>query len=179
MLIGSVIDSWRSKPEFRGFWASSLRSIPFEAYCWEMPPLSRAVLGRPFECVFVESPGLTSLAPDSNPFEEHFTSDAASSGVAKFESLRRDALLVSLYPHTDSGSYTHLATFMRTAPHVQIDQLWSVVAQAVDLRLRERPIWVSTACLGVSWLRIRFDSRPRYYRHKLYTAMSKYWGNQH
>ncbi len=178
MSIGNVIDSWRSNPDFRGFWASSLCSIPFEAYCWEMPPLSRAVLGRPFECVFVESRSLNSLTPNPKPFEEHFTPDASASGVATFESLGRDTLLVAPYPQTARDSYTHLATFMRKAPPVQIDQIWSALAQAVDSRLGERPIWLSTAGLGVSWLHIRVDSRPKYYRYKPYAAIG-YWGDQH
>jgi hypothetical protein len=176
--VAVVIDGWRGNPEFRRFWASSLCSIPFKAYYWETPPLSRAVLDRPFECVFVESHNLESLAPDSEPFEEHFTADAAASGVATFESLRRDAVLVAPYPHAAQDSYTHLAAFMRKAPAVQIDQVWSAVAHAVESRLGERPIWLSTAGLGVSWLHIRVDSRPKYYQHKPYTTVD-YWGKPH
>src|SRR5438445_13888132 len=67
---------------------------------------------------------------------------------------------------------------MRKAPATQIDQLWSAIKQAVDSHLSERPIWLSTAGLGVSWLHIRTDSRPNYYRHKPYPAI-EYWGNQH
>jgi hypothetical protein len=178
MDLGSVIDSWRSNPEFRAFWASALSTIPFEAYYWELPPLSRAVLNRPFECVFAESPTLQSLAPDSESFAEHFTPDASASGVAIFESFGRDSLLVAPYPHANLDSYTHLATFMRRAPSKQIDQIWCAVAQAVDSRLAERPIWLSTAGLGVSWLHIRIDARPKYYRYKPYTA-KEYWDDQH
>jgi hypothetical protein len=175
--IGSVIDGWRSSPEFREFWITSLRNIPFEAYCWEMPPLTRAMLGRPFESVFVENQSLKSLAADSGPFEEHFTADAAASGVAIFESLRADSVLIAPYPHAVDDVYTHLATFMRKAPPMQIDQLWFAVAEAVDSQLGEGPIWLSTAGLGVSWLHIRLDARPKYYRHKAY-AKTGYWTNQ-
>ena len=160
--LSSVIDGWRSNPEFRSFWASSLCDIPFEAYCWEMPPLTRAVLNRPFECVFVESLMHAALTPDSESFAEHFTPAASASGVAIFESFRRDSLLLAPYPHAALDAYTHLATFMRKAPSTQIDQIWCAVSQAVDSRLGERPIWLSTAGLGVSWLHIRVDSRPKY-----------------
>jgi len=37
----TVINNRRTDSEFRQFWASSLCDIPFEAYCWEMPPLAR------------------------------------------------------------------------------------------------------------------------------------------
>jgi hypothetical protein len=178
MGIGNVIASWRSNPEFRRFWASSLCGIPFEAYCWDMPPLRRADVGRPFESVFVESPSLGWSVPDSGPFEKHFTLDASAIGVvAIFASLGRDAVLIAPYPHAVHDSYTHLVAFMRKAPPTQIDQLWSAVGQAVESRLGEQPIWLSTAGLGISWLHIRIDSRPKYYRHKPYAAI-EYWDSQ-
>ena len=34
----------------------------------------------------------------------------------------------------------------------------------------ESPVWVSTAGMGVSWLHVRFDSRPKYYRWGEYTT---------
>ena len=35
----------------------------------------------------------------------------------------------------------------------------------------DMPLWVSTAGLGVSWLHVRLDARPKYYRHDAYTDL--------
>ena len=172
--IGGVLENWRSNPQFRQFWASSLCTIPFKAYCWEMPPLTDGVLSKPFECVFVDSPALNSSLPDVEPFAKYFTPEASENGFAMFESLGRDALLIAPYPHGPEQSYTHLAAFMRNASSAQIDQLWSGVAQAVDSRVGKLPIWLSTAGLGVSWLHVRVDSRPKYYRYGPYASVD-YW----
>jgi hypothetical protein len=33
-----------------------------------------------------------------------------------------------------------------------------------------QPIWLSTAGMGVAWLHIRLDERPKYYSHKPYAV---------
>jgi hypothetical protein len=35
-------------------------------------------------------------------------------------------------------------------------------------RVSASPLWLSTAGMGVSWLHLRLDSRPKYYRHRSY-----------
>ena len=36
------------------------------------------------------------------------------------------------------------------------------------IRLGGKPVWLSTAGLGVGWLHVRLDDRPKYYRHAPY-----------
>ena len=44
------------------------------------------------------------------------------------------------------------------------------VAAAVRRRVSDPPVWLSTAGMGVSWLHLRLDSQPKYYRHGPYRA---------
>jgi hypothetical protein len=148
-----------------------LAGVQFEAYCLETPPLGKQALNEPFECVFVESPLLARIEADPLPFQEHFR---ASGGSVAFPSLGRDALLVAPCPVNDSTSYAHLAAFLRSASKEEARQLWKTVALGLDDRLGDDLVWLSTAGLGVSWLHVRLDSRPKYYRHRAY-ATARYW----
>jgi hypothetical protein len=176
MSFADVIRQWRTNDAFRSFWTASLRGVPFAAYCFEVPPLTRASLGRPFECVFVDSPALAHTAPDPGPFAEHFRQNP-SCDVVVFENLGRDALLVAPCPGGDLGCYTHLAAFVSHAAPAQSNALWQRVAEALQTRTGDAPVWLSTAGLGVFWLHVRLDSRPKYYRHRQY-ADDRFWGDQ-
>ena len=166
-----VIEGWRHQEAFRRRWAEALRDVPFAAYCWETPPLTTQMINRPFECVFVDSPALAGAHPGPEPFEEHFrAARRAQSSIAAFESLGRDAFLVAPCPEGEPRSHTHIAAFHREGPPAQVDQLWMVVAQSLESRIGQTPIWLSTAGLGVHWLHIRIDSRPKYYRHRPYAS---------
>lgn len=171
MTFSQVISLWRSDETFVAEWVAWLAAIPFDAYCLETPPLTKSMLSRSFECVFVASPVLARIEADSQPFEEHF---GKSRGSVAFPSLGKDALLVAPCPVSDSTCYAHLACFMRSAAKDEAYQLWRTVAQALDDRLSDTPLWLSTAGLGVSWLHVRLDTRPKYYRHRVY-ASPQYW----
>lgn len=164
---GDIIRLWREDAAFRSFWVDTLRDVPFEAYCWETPPLTRGSVGRPFECVFVDNPALAATGADPTPFAEHFDADP-DSPILTFDNLGGDALLVVPSPKTNPYVYSHLAVFARQAPEDQAKGLWPAVADAVDERLDERPLWLSTAGLGVYWLHVRLDERPKYYRYRPY-----------
>jgi hypothetical protein len=171
MTFSHVISLWRDDEIFVAEWTARLAEIPFDAYCLETPPLTKPMLNEPFECVFVESPALSRLKADPQPFQEHFRE---SGGSVAFPSLGKDALLVAPCPVSDSTCYTHLAGFLRSASKEEASHLWRTVAQELDDRLADVPLWLSTAGLGVSWLHVRLDTRPKYYRHRAY-ASPHYW----
>ena len=78
-------------------------------------------------------------------------------------------MLIVPAPMTRSHAcYAHLARFLRGAPAAQVRAFWSVVGQAALRRMGTIPFWLSTAGLGVAWLHIRLDSRPKYYRYAAY-----------
>ena len=161
----AVVRGWRENESFRAFWCASLRGLEFDAYCWECPPATAQTLSRDFECVFVPSPALARMPQDSEAFAEHFRPDRR---VVTFGNLGGDAILVAPCPGRDGSNYSHLASFVATAPASQQDALWEAVGQALEKRLGASPAWVSTAGLGVAWLHIRLDDRPKYYRHAPY-----------
>ncbi len=162
---GEVFAAWQSDAEFRAQWIAGLRSVPFDAYAWECPPVTSDSASRTFECVFVRSPGLARMAPDAGAFSEHFSPGCA---VATFDNLGGDAKLVAPCPRVAPSDYAHLARFVATAPPAQHDAFWQAVGAAMEIRLGATPVWLSTAGLGVAWLHIRLDDRPKYYRHAPY-----------
>jgi hypothetical protein len=165
-----VFSNWRSSAEFRAFWGASLREIPFESCCWECPPVTSQDSARAFECVFVSSPLLADTLPDPGPFAEYFDPQC---GAVAFESLGGDALLVAPCPGTQDGNFAHLSSFVATASEAQSSALWKAVGEALAGRIGSSPTWLSTAGLGVSWLHVRLDARPKYYRHTPYKSVGR------
>ena len=163
-----VVRGWREREDFRLFWCSSLRNAPFDAYAWECPPVTANTLSRGFDCVFVASPLLARMPADSQAFAEHFRPDQS---VATFANLGGDAVLVAPSPADGGDNYSHLASFVATAPASQQDALWKAVGEACNRRIGTNPVWISTAGLGVAWLHVRLDDRPKYYRHTPYMSV--------
>lgn len=160
-----VFLQWRIDERFRTFWSAILREVAFDAYCWECPPVTSRNVERPFECVFVSSPLLVGTPSDPGPFAEYFSPDCS---VVTFESLGGDALLVAPCPEVHGDNFAHLARFVATASEKQKSALWKEVGVALAKKIGAGPTWLSTAGLGVSWLHVRLDTRPKYYRHAPY-----------
>lgn len=158
-----VIASWADVSSFRLHWRDLLRDVPFGAYAWECPPVTEATGSRPFECVFVASPALEELPPEPGAFAAHCHPGCE---VATFPNLGGDAILVA--PCPGGGDFRHLARFTDCATAGQSGAFWQAVGAAMRRRLGDRPVWLSTAGLGVGWLHARLDDRPKYYRHAPY-----------
>lgn len=167
LLCSEVLALLRDSAPFRTFFRDVLASARFESFFFEMPPMTSATLDRAFELALIDAPPLARIRPDPTDFEEHF---AASGGaeVLAFPNLGKDAMLVVPCPRAPHAAYAHLGTFVRSAPPSQIDALFANLGRAVEARLSSAPLWVSTAGLGVSWLHVRLDRRPKYYRHEPY-----------
>ena len=80
-----------------------------------------------------------------------------------FANLGGDAIMIVPRLKTIESAYGHLAAFVREAPEAQRHTLWQVVGEAMTKRVGYRPVWLSTAGGGVSWLHVRLDDRPKYY----------------
>jgi hypothetical protein len=153
---------------FRSALIAELASAPFAAYFWETPPITIATSDRPFEYVLTDAPGLASASPEVAAFREHFSSDADADGVVTFPNLGGDATLVVPCPIGPLSSYAHLAAFVRNAPERQKHALLAAAGATALSHLSDRPLWISTAGMGVFWLHVRLDSTPKYYRHAPY-----------
>jgi hypothetical protein len=161
-----VLRRWKSDADFRSFFIGLLADSPFSAFRWETPPITAATANRPFEFVLLDSPGLA-RDPDADAFAEHF-SGLAPGGVVEFPNLGKDAIMVVPCPSGPLSAYVHIGAFVRQAPEAQRHALWALVGSAMERRLGAKPVWLSTAGAGVSWLHVRLDDRPKYYGYAPY-----------
>jgi hypothetical protein len=160
-----VLRGWQVDASFRALFNSLLADAPYTAFRWETPAVTTATVLQPFEFVLLDSPGLA-RRPETEAFAEHFAD--AESRIAVFPNLGGDAIMVVPSPVTDSSAYGHLAAFVRLAPEQQRHALWQSVSEAMTRRIGTKPVWLSTAGAGVSWLHVRLDDRPKYYGHAPY-----------
>jgi hypothetical protein len=166
-----VLSLWQGDERFRRFFTEAVLDSGFEAFFWETPPVTLSTLGRPFEFVVVEGGALARLRVDPQPFAKHFAARPCPE-VLSFPNLGGDATLIVPAPVSpDVACYTHLGNFLRAAPAGQVDRFWQVVGETMQQRVSASPLWLSTAGMGVSWLHLRLDSRPKYYRHRPYAVM--------
>jgi hypothetical protein len=156
-----VLRGWQHDTAFRSLYNALLAGVPFSAFRWETPPVTTATLTRPFEFVLLDSPGLAQ-SPEPEAFAAHFD-NAPEEGVVEFPNLGGDAILVVPCPKASPLAYRHLAAFVREAPDPQRHALWRLVGAAMTRRVSAKPVWLSTAGAGVSWLHVRLDDRPKYY----------------
>ena len=162
-----VIDLMQSDDEFANWYSALLADSSLDAFYWEQPPLTRQDFDRNAEFVLIDAPLLAATRPEPLPFQEHF--DAAGDDVLVFPNLGGDALLVVPRPIGAVDAYAHLAAFLRQGQPAQIRELWRRTAETVYQNVTSTPRWLSTAGLGVAWLHLRLDTRPKYYSHAPYT----------
>jgi hypothetical protein len=161
-----VFGAWRTAEGAR-VWSEALAGAPGAAWAFECPPLTTDGLDAAFEAVLVRSDGLEATPASFAAFREAFARSGGQE-VGAFNNLGGDAWLIAPGPVGPPECYGHLARFVRGAPAGQIAALWRVVAEAVLARLDDRPLWLSTAGLGVPWLHVRIDGSPKYFRWQPY-----------
>ena len=166
-----LFDLLESESEFAISFSEMLTDNDYAAYFLEFPPLTKAVLQNATEFVLIESSLLASLPPDPTPFAPQFARQPGSD-VITFPNLGGDALLIAPAQMGAIETYPHLAAFLRKAPEDQIALFWKLTAGVVRGNLGDSPRWLSTAGLGVAWLHMRLDTRPKYYSHAPYKAES-------
>lgn len=120
-----------------------------------------------FEFVLVEAPAFAQMNASPRAFSEKL---AGASAVATFDNLGRDARLVVPTAQGPHARYLHLAGFVRNAARSQVDATFEALGEAIgEWRTQQRGhLWVSTSGLGVPWIHLRLDSRPKYYTHAEY-----------
>jgi hypothetical protein len=137
-------------------------SAPFEAVFWECRQLRSA--DDPLTFAIVDSPRLARRRANARPFRQHLE-QAAGDPVIAFDNLGGRSRLVAPTEHDAGPEGVHLMRFLRGAPATQIDALWQQVAAEALAWIEHRPLWLSTSGLGVAWLHVRLDPRPKYYTY--------------
>jgi hypothetical protein len=171
VLRGGAPLSWSAVPralseaaDVRAVLTRTLQNSPHEAFFWECRPWRG---GDPtFEFVLVPTARFSPMTASPRAFAARFD-DAL---VASFDSLGGDARLLAPRPLGRPDDALHLARFVRRAPPAQVEALWIAVGDelAAWRRADRGPLWLSTSGLGVPWLHVRIDSRPKYYTHAVY-----------
>ena len=164
-----AVDAWRNDASFRSYFNGVLAAAPFEAYRWENPAAATRTADREFEFVLLDCPARVRPV-DAEAFADRFAAARGDQSVSAFENLGKDAVLVVPHARGSDSVYVHLAAFVRGADERQQQELWRVVGTEMAKRLGDSPLWLSTAGMGVAWLHIRLDSRPKYYGFGPYIA---------
>lgn len=160
-----MIELLKKEADFRLLYNNILVESSFKAFFWENPSITRQSIHQPYEFVLVESKQLSRVEADNSTFEPFFYQN--TSAVVCFKNLGKDALLVVPKP-IGQLQYPHIAYFVRNAPKEQVHEFWQQVGEQVDKRIHQEKLWVSTSGLGVYWLHVRLDSRPKYYTYRPY-----------
>jgi len=153
---------------FAAWYTRLLAAADLEAFYWEHPPLTLKSIEHDVEFVLLNAPALATFQAEPAPFQSIF-GETSDESVVVLPNLGGDAMLVVPCPVAANDAYTHLAAFLRHAPVDQVRSLWRHTAITVDQNITSAPKWLSTAGLGVAWLHIRLDTRPKYYSHAPYT----------
>lgn len=180
---------------FRDGLVRVLKQCPHKAVYFECNPVrADRVKNTPFLMTLLNSPSLAKIkTADPQPFSKqllkasgHSASAHSASGrnrfAAAFPNLSGDAVLIvptgatTLLPQTiNLDAYAHLVAFVRRGGAAEVDAFWKAVFQQMTQRLRQNPqtwIWLSTSGDGVSWLHMRCDTTPKYYRFKPFKTVS-------
>ena len=164
-----VFRLWQEDATFALFYSKTILKAGYEGFCWEMPPVTSSSLKVDHEYVVVESASHRNIQANPAPFNEHFRGGVLT---VAFPNLGKNGVMIAPAPgdHIDGGS---ISSFLRSASRDRVVDLWAVVGREVNRRVSDVPLWVSTAGLGVSWLHVRLDSRPKYYRYNPYRIPKK------
>ena len=155
---------WVEDANFTRFYVHCLVNSGYSSFCWETPPVSYSTLNSDHEFFVVRSALHSCLSQDWTPFAEHFLGQELASS---FLNLGGDGTMIVPTPD-NSFDGASIASFIRTASDNRIIALWALLGDEIASKLNHKPIWLSTAGLGVSWLHIRLDSNPKYYRYSPY-----------
>ena len=153
---------------FADWYNQQLADCDFDAFFWENKPVTKENVDETYECTIVKSSQLTRVSPDSTAFDGYFSPD---SDTVTFSNLGVDAQLIVPCPVAHKSVYTHIGSFVRSAPGHQIKEFWTRVGEEMLDHVQQEPRWLSTSGLGVYWLHVRIDSVPKYYQTGAYKRL--------
>ncbi|MBD0403283.1 hypothetical protein [Flammeovirga sp. EKP202] len=162
-----VFNLWKTDRLFVDFYSEELLKIIGKAFFWEHPPLLQNNLDRDYELVIRKTRSYDNKTINDLAFQEHFNTDEK---VAVFYNLGKNAkLIVPVVEESDKEIYKHIGIFMDQGDSSQIRALFCEIGNQMFYELETgKQIWLNTAGLGVLWLHIRLDTRPKYYKTKHY-----------
>jgi hypothetical protein len=131
--------------------------------------------------VVIKSEALSNITEDSSGFEEYLAENNYSDKPAFISFPNKpggnkpsDAILVipSFVDRYDKKHYDfkNISTFTKNASEKQQQDFWQGVAQSLseELAKNDTPRWLNTHGLGVKYLHVRIDEKPKYYNYPEY-----------
>lgn len=163
-----VIKYWSDSASFREFYTTTLVKHGSKGCFWEHPRLNESTVDQPYECVVTQTDAFGKRTADFRSFAR-----AVSPGrrISVFPNLSGEALLVVPNQPEDNGfNGRDLISFLQSAPAGLIHEFWQTIAREVaDAVAAGAPFqYLSTHGLGVLWLHVRLEKRPKYYHHEPY-----------
>ena len=164
MSYADVISALKSDSDFTIYFNNLLAASKYQAYFWEVKPVSQLTLQQPFEFVLANSNSLAHIKADSSAFDKYLSKQQH---VASFPNLGGDSMLIA---PTSIGAtdYGHIAQFVRSAPAEQVAAFWKQVGEELNKSIGSSPKWLSTSGLAVYWLHVRIDPTSKYYNYLPY-----------
>lgn len=164
----TVIDLLINSSEFRLELSQVLKQSKFEGFYLEVKPCSTATLENDFEFVTVFGRHFGEFSMDVESFKEHFIDEEKT---LSFKNRRGNSELIVPNNINPECNYAHLAVFLRTATNDEIDDFWKTIGLSYSKSINDKPVWLSTSGLGVHWLHMRIDQKPKYYRYSSFKKM--------
>ncbi|MFK8160999.1 MAG: hypothetical protein AB8H12_00940 [Lewinella sp.] len=163
-----VIKGWQEDASFREFYTATLLKHGGNGSFWEHPRLNKSTADQPYECVITQTDAFSKRTANFGPFIR-----AVSLGkrISTFPNLSGEALLVVPNQSDEIGfNGRDLISFLQTAPNDLVHDLWKIIGQETAAAIEtEAPFqYLSTHGLGVLWLHVRLEQRPKYYHHRPY-----------
>ncbi len=137
-------------------------------YFWEHPKLTQDNCNSDYEVTIIPTDAFENRVSNFNPFKDKFQ---VTDSVVVFPNLRKDSLLI--VPNKDQGgnqNFITLRRFLHAASNVIIFKFWKTVGETMieQITKNTKYCYLSTHGLGVLWLHIRIDQKPKYYQTKRY-----------
>ena len=160
-----AITLFQESEAFRDIYIDLLQNSDYIGFHWEVKPVTTSKLNEDFEFVLVRNDAMSRLVQDTLTFKKYFNEGELA---VTFPNLGGDAQLIVPTNLGGENTYAHLADFVRKAPREQNHEFWKLVGKEYAKLIGAEPKWLSTAGMGVYWLHVRVDSRPKYYRYQAY-----------
>ena len=161
-----VFEYWKIDPTFLQFYVNALNAFSLEEFFWEHPAVKTAYLDRPYEVILLKSRSFKNRKVDERSFKEKIE---VKELVAVFPNLGKNATLIVPTKQHIPIIYKHLGSFLREATTEQIQAVFQALGATILSEIAAgKLLWLNTAGLGVLWVHIRLDTRPKYYKVRTY-----------
>lgn len=140
-------------------------SIPYpinKPFIWRASSVSKD-LKEFYREEFLEDKRLKGLKQNYKPFKDTFDLTNKKKHCVAKPNLGKDSILV-VPTLENSKEFTNLFFFMKNASLEKQKALWKKVAKEVKKMLKKYDrVWVNSSNLGIHYLHVRIDTKPKYY----------------